>query len=475
MKSLKPMVIFLLLLTLVGLYSVGDRIYATTASTSTSIATTASTPDFLVVGEEKVLTVPPWRAPTTNPTVTPTSMVRRSFEFPPPLPIQNEIFMYYTPTGGWGNQRLMLMDAMVISALLGRSLILPAFAPHLKGYYLAKGYTKLGKLGLLVSMDQLIDMERLENGLNKLVRMASANFDKRLKVYVHGSTMESLKEKALPLGLKWYEYDNLRSSKRGGIKSKWTQESIINTFKGGAQNVFYSPPVAKVEPLLAAASDVLYWGGGNGMFGCCRFSDALRLEAAKAIGLSSRLKLSISKPLERLIPSTKYLAVHVRRGDKLVPPHKGTLVIPAWERNICSDSNGKSLMARLREVRTKASLDVDFLYIASDEQNSSVFECLKQDYKNLVLGKDLKDDPGIQAELRRFPQPLQEDLLSFFELLVCENATEFLGTSVSTFSTSIHCMRGLSPWISEKPSEDFLVRACTDKYLRPEDTKRSLW
>jgi hypothetical protein len=90
------------------------------------------------------------------------------------------------------------------------------------------------------------------------------------------------------------------------------------------------------------------------------------------------------------------------------------------------------------------------VYLASDEPNSRFFNSLRERSKVVTIN-DLKGEE-IEAYKNLFPdKTIQMDMLGTLDKLICTQALDFLGSSMSTFSMEIKIMRS------------------SRKYLFPED------
>jgi hypothetical protein len=122
-----------------------------------------------------------------------------------------------------------------------------------------------------------------------------------------------------------------------------------------------------------------------------------------------------------------YNALHIRRGDFLYAR-------PELLNNI--DSPYSILEKALSLLPTKTPI-----YIATDEKDLSFFDEIKSKYE-LYFFSDFKNEFGVLNDLDN----------AVLEQVICSEAEEFYGTSLSTYSKRINVMRGCG----EKSAYDWM-------------------
>jgi len=172
-------------------------------------------------------------------------------------------YFVYQPSGGWGNQRMILRWAMRVANAMGRTLIVPMVAPHNKMWY---GYDNLNA-SEMIPADRVLDMDALEAGTIAGVRVFRDHLSK-LPSVLKGTWIRNSKKSAL-----WLT-ENM-------IKSRWRGLSY----------------------------QVVFWNKGS-MWECCAGGTMM----TPFVMFSRELKEFSLEIASKYFKGQRYNAVHVRRG-----------------------------------------------------------------------------------------------------------------------------------------------------------------
>jgi hypothetical protein len=186
-------------------------------------------------------------------------------------------YFVYQPTGGWGNQRMIIRFAVMIANATNRTLVIGPTGPHTSLYY---NFNKLPATDL-VNLGRILDLELLDSVVKR-------------GIVVHNDTMASLQDVYMK-DLKWKIYNHKRFVIVNG-KSKRNSYS-----KAAVKSKFGTSAYYKKY-------DVIFWEKGS-MWMCCSYSHELDPYVAH----NDHLK-AVARLLMRNF--TDYNAIHVRRGDR---------------------------------------------------------------------------------------------------------------------------------------------------------------
>uniref|UniRef100_A0A7S3LHZ6 GDP-fucose protein O-fucosyltransferase 2 n=1 Tax=Aplanochytrium stocchinoi TaxID=215587 RepID=A0A7S3LHZ6_9STRA len=295
-------------------------------------------------------------------------------------------FFVYQPSGGWGNQRIILQNAIAAANAMERILVLPPIAPH---NFLWYGYNRF-KAEEMVSMGELLDIPLLARVIKPGFRIYNGSLADLEKLWKHK---------------KWKIYT--KSRYKHNKNGKLTTERLFYSDKYISRN--WGPKNYKDY-------DVVFWNKA-GMWLCCGPSNIY----GPNIGFNMHLR-ALAKTLHRPLFES-FNAVHIRRGQGHTGRDRRTV-----------DSYYKEHLLSFNK-----SLP---LYIATDEKNLTWFEPLRMKYgfKQLHFWKDL-DQVVISKELSVYPETMSGDVIGIIEQLICSKAVRFEGSHASTFSISINKFR----------------------------------
>jgi len=107
----------------------------------------------------------------------------------------------FQPSGGWGNQRLILTWAMRAANAMERTLIVPMIGPHSMMWY---GYDRLNA-SQMARADKVLDLDALNYGLVKGLRIHDGHLSK-LRKFLPGRWKTYIK----PKGTYWLTENSIR-------------------------------------------------------------------------------------------------------------------------------------------------------------------------------------------------------------------------------------------------------------------------
>jgi len=290
-------------------------------------------------------------------------------------------FFLYQPSGGWGNQRLILRWAMLAANAMNRTLVLPPVAPHSNFYY---SFNEFGKSSLL-HMGQVLDLSVLET------RVTGG-------ILVHDGDMESY-QNGIFRNLTW---------------RTWSKPKEINYFtEKHIHSVWHDEP-----------ADVVFWHKTS-MWQCCTTNQVhyytfLNYGTQFAPFLHS-LALRLAKEF-----GGPYNAIHFRRGDS----------------QHYKDRKSVEKYVNFHAFRMHNFNKSIPLYIATDETQVEIFDKFvsKFQYTKILSAKDL--NPSLlKPLLDNIPKRMQGDMIGFIEQLICLYSQKWSGSYRSTFSYVISSMR----------------------------------
>lgn len=297
-------------------------------------------------------------------------------------------YFVFQPSGGWGNQRMLLRWAMRAANAMDRILIVPMVAPHNKMW---QGYDRLNASDM-VAVDRVLDLDALEAGTVRGIRVWRGH-------------LRDL-PKALP-GT-WKTNLGLRPT------TKWLKENAIRAkWRNLDERVVFWQKASMWECC----------GGGELMTPYIMFNDEFKhisLELAKIL-----FNKDNGDDGDNVFG--KYNAVHVRRGG-------GHTRI---------DRRSAEHYYDMKLIPNKLLLEMP-LYVATDEKNKTWFEHWKTKGYRLSFWADIvkADTQGLSRKfINSYPRSMRNDVIGFIEQLICARANKWTGSDGSTFSFSIGGMR----------------------------------
>ena len=290
-------------------------------------------------------------------------------------------FFVYQPSGGWGNQRLILGWAMIAANAMNRTLILPVAAHHSNFW---QNFNK-HKPEDVTPMHKILDIDALSKALINGVRVSTLTIPD-LEILLEHRT--------------WLRYEKPQVL-RGTTKENWWGDKFIRS-----------------QWMKKRTPDFIFWHKTS-MWKCCGAELATRNWLNRHIIFHKHLK-ALAKLLA--IPLGKFNAVHVRRNDHVGGKNSDR-------------ASPEVYYARHELGRFDKNIP---LYIATDEVDHAWFDPLKNalGFKRLMFWNDL--NKGIlDRALERYPLAMRNDVLGFIEQLICANGVMFEGSVKSTFSFAI--------------------------------------
>lgn len=342
---------------------------------------------------------------------------------------------YQPPGGGWNNQRIAFENAVIMAAMLKRTLLVQPLAPHdrmlqLKTQYnQSAGYTIYNMLTTneLVPVSKLIDLDKLSSLLS--VQEITSNHHDFLKKYNTSS---------------WYVvcHNGLAHAWVDKIPARFNTGRLSLNLKKYSQNLKNIAKYRQVCPektenelgvweflpeLRKRQEDIIYFEKGSLFVRHIFFTDYRRaLSAQKAlidwIQPSTEVLYNVAR-IESAI-GKPFNAIHVRRNN-----HKTglRLSIQHW---------------LLRLAKANALQYSNKLYIATDETNLTWFSPLKEAGYSILFAKDLE----IFREIHESSSITSKDIIGFHEQVICSHAEIFIESHYSTFSRIIERYREGQIW-----------------------------
>lgn len=343
---------------------------------------------------------------------------------------------YQPPGGGWNNQRIAFENAVIMAAMLKRTLLVQPLAPHGRilqvktQYNQSAGYAiyNMLKAEELIPISNLIDVDRLSS-LTPVQEVISNHDNFRRKynasswfMVCHNGLIRPWVDK-IPFGFNRtvsnFTFTKFRHNfhRRDGI-AKYRQVCPQETELGMWQ---FLPELRKRQ------EDIIYFEKGSLFVRNIFFTDYERaLSSQKAVIDWIRPAPKVLYNTARIIHAIKrpFNAIHVRRTD-----HKTGqgLTIQHW-------------LSRLAKAHARRYSKT--LYIATDETNLTWFSPLKETGYKLLFAHDLE----IFRKILKNNPITGEDMIGFHEQVICSCAKVFIGSYYSTFSWVIERSRQAEVW-----------------------------
>lgn len=296
-------------------------------------------------------------------------------------------YLFYQPSGGVSNQRILLENAVLIARRLNRTLILPPIGPHTNQWF---KYNK-------VRREDVVNMLRLfdRNLLEKLVPVIALN-----EVSVQEFISENLEnfesdwEIFAPLIGKKYTYTVAR------LENKYAdcQKDVIFFSKGSLWKLYRMPPseLRIIRPYIRLNSE---------------FRHIARKVSTETLG-------------------SFYNALHIR-----FPDVDGTNKRLGW-----LASNEDFIRRMIVEGYFNKTNSV---YVATKPvaRKHIFFSLFREKGFELLFSDSILESQHLKNFLSRFPILMSETILGLIEQLICSRGHRFLGTGYSTFSMYIRFNR----------------------------------
>lgn len=342
---------------------------------------------------------------------------------------KHRLLSYQPPGNGWNNQRIALENALVLSKLLNRTLLVHPLAPHELGNQmkagLAHGYLAYNKMQTtdLLPLSKFLDLELMSQVV--AVQEITVSHPEFVSDYSHltwknichspgyGFWVDQLPQSAA-------EVDLLSRQRFSSLGRVWKDKCPEQKARAGKMPGSL-PFIRYVSDLQNDRSEMLYFEHGT-LFGIhIRFTSADRaLEAQQWVVNHIHYNAAVWRlvdQIQELIGPT-YNAIQVRRkhhmDSKLPPSH--------WlERMLIKNFSQKVPV-----------------YVATNDASPQWFAPFVEEGFQLYFPNNLTnqlDFPDIKASLRN-------DYLAIHEQCLCMRAASFVGSPASTFNALILRGRG---------------------------------
>eukprot|EP00761_Pharyngomonas_kirbyi_P011249 gb/GECH01011274.1/.p1 GENE.gb/GECH01011274.1/~~gb/GECH01011274.1/.p1 ORF type:complete len:419 (+),score=92.18 gb/GECH01011274.1/:1-1257(+) len=296
---------------------------------------------------------------------------------------ENEKFLWYQPSGRFNNQRISILEALDLGMILNRTLVIPEFSnapPGQDGVVLhpASEYYDIDKLNELTPVIEQHEFLQRYPEEAEHIRFV---YDLTNKDYIVDNYFYRFNVSVDVWGVRIFAREPFSIEKTIKVLQTAPEKTFV------ANQIFHVMPVDNVRRKELARY--------------LQYNDRLWEEARKT---SNELGLD---------PEQGYVAIHLRRGD--------------WE-HFCRTRgcfvNNEDLIAYLQETYTEhPHLKDKPLFIASNAKEDGELDSVAQ-YHPYIRQKerDENEDPLVSI---------------IIDQLLCTQATVFLGTRKSTFSTTI--------------------------------------
>mmetsp|Transcript_10960 Transcript_10960/g.19352 ORF Transcript_10960/g.19352 Transcript_10960/m.19352 type:complete len:519 (+) Transcript_10960:248-1804(+) len=317
---------------------------------------------------------------------------------PYPEAAPNGVF-FYTPSGGFNNQLICLLNSILFAKRWGRDVMVPPAARHHNYYF---NYLKLSDDDI-VPMDKVLDLDHM----SRIVGVRLIPMQGRLQDYFD--------EHFGP------EFDKdpelyriaLLTSKQGFIRnSRATNERVLA--KIGASK--------KRKVMIYGRYYKAAWGISD-LYNAVRYNEFLH-----------RVAISFET---NVMGGGAFNAIHMRLGDKF----------RAFQKKVGA---AKALQNRGFNRGAKAAKfgDQEPIYLATDaDANHPLVLALQEQFPTIVINWwEQTENPEFRQVLSEFEtfltsQGMRIDMYGFIEQLICIRARHFVGSSFSTFSKTIYLGR----------------------------------
>ncbi|XP_028404646.1 uncharacterized protein LOC114527200 [Dendronephthya gigantea] len=344
---------------------------------------------------------------------------------------------YQPPGGGWNNQRIAFENAVIMAAMLKRTLLVHPLAPH--DYILelktrfnqSAGYTIYNMLRTeeLIPISKLIDLNRLSSLLPLQEITSSHNeFKKKFRnsswyKVCHNGLAYAWVDKIPPgfdtssLKLEKYSKYFRKAQKIAKYRQVCSEKSEIELL--GIWEF--------LRELRKRKEDIIYFDKGSLFVRHILFTDYKRaLDAQRALIDYIHPTFEVLHNAEQItsLIGKPFNAIHVRRND-----HKTgrRLDIHYW-------------ISRL--AKANALKYSNKLYIATDETDFTWFSALKEAGYKIFFAKDF----DVFREINQANPVKGKDIVGFHEQVICSYAKIFVKSYYSTFSRVIERYREVEHW-----------------------------
>ena len=353
---------------------------------------------------------------------------------------------YQPPAGGWNNQRIAFENAVIMAAMLNRTLLVQPLGPHDRMLNLKMQYNQSAGYEIynmvptkeLVPISKLIDLERLASFLP--VREITSNHNH----FINEFNITCSWYRVCHNGLARAWIDKIPVRFKRNVPNFITY--IPNFKKRGSISKYRQFCPEKIEHNLAVweflpelrkrNEDMIYFEQGSLFVRSLFFTDYQRaLTAQRALIDWIKPAPKVLYNVERIINSIgkPFNALHVRRND-----HKTgqSLNIQYWV---------------LQLAKANALKHSNILYIATDETNLAWFSSLKHAGYRILFANDFE----IFRQIHKNNLITGKDVIGFHEQVICSHAKIFIESYYSTFSLLIERYRQARRW-NKKQFQKFI-------------------
>jgi hypothetical protein len=314
-------------------------------------------------------------------------------------------YFLYQPSGGWGNQRLILRWAILAANAMNRTLVVPPVAPHTNFFdnYNAFGAQQMVHMGMVLDLDSLAQV--VQAGIR-----------------VHAGDMASYRRLLPALSWRvWERPEAVSFLAEKTIKARWAREN----------------------------AQVVFWSKGS-MWKCCQTHEQ---RYYWFLGYGIVANRFVQSAVSRAVaPLGNFSAVHFRRGDSF----------PRERASVEKYARYHGRLARF--------VKSDPLFVATDETELAMFKAFqfpstqrrlnnRLGFHKVVFQKDL-DAAHLQPLLDRVPDDMRGMIRALVDMIVCEYAHTWAGSSRSTFSFAISSNRNKKRIVGQRnlTAAEFLPR-----------------
>jgi len=294
--------------------------------------------------------------------------------------LPNTRYLMYTPSGGFGNQLICLINAIRLAKAGRRTLLVPPYGRHSN---LFRGYLDL-KDHEIVPMDMVLDFEFMEQFTG-------------VKLHPIGRRLEDFKKQ---------------------VVGNRTRVKIMPLIRTSLHHPDDMSIFGKVYRMTKSRNQIVYF---RGKFFTIRWLDKKIFSNVRYSPFLQKMAFIIAEEFF----NHRFNAIHVRVGDYA----RSALRKDSW---------------RFVKAALIMDWDPETpLYVATEaEKRHPYWKPLKERFQNATFVSDLTSRPRSSEILEKYVKgtpmgSVRMDLFGLVEQLLCIRAQKWIGTQVSTFSLLI--------------------------------------
>jgi len=330
-------------------------------------------------------------------------------------------FLVYTPSGGFNNQLIALLQAVYFAKRTGRVLIVPPAGSHKNfnsGYWNNEDITP---------MDTVVDLDHLEKysevGLLPVNKMLKSYFDDleiEMKTRPGKRRDGRVVKVIIPVQTKDVEVIDLMPTMNSPGKG-FLHMKITSSYK------------ILLESIKSEARFLVFFG----RFFSKHYDQFLPWDGLSYTPFFRAFAKTIA---QNTFQGHDFHAMHIRVRDKLYLYKKAH-----------TSKQFKTLDATIfLKAAEEINMDLELpIYVATDNpspRKSKFFRKFLSSMKDVHFGEDLDKNTVTKSWMKRFDSAfesneLHDAIFSALEQLICVHATKFVGSKHSTLSRVIHRMR----------------------------------